>query len=122
VDSPCAASSRCPLLPFLPAPDERVWIGVLRVVLRIPGSRSLKDRRRVVAALRDRLQARHRVLLADVGHLEAHDAAVLALSCLGNDSRGVQSVLDQARSDLLSHAEAIVTDMQVDVTPWPVIP
>ena len=95
---------------------------MLRLVLRIPGSRSLKDRRRVVAALRDRLQARHRVLVADVGHLEAQEAAVLAVSCLGNDSRLLQSTLDQARSDVLSHAEAIVTDMQVDVLPWPVIP
>jgi uncharacterized protein YlxP (DUF503 family) len=39
---------------FLPAPDESIWVGVLRLSLLIPGARSLKDKRRVVAQLRDR--------------------------------------------------------------------
>ena len=105
---------------FLPAPDERVYVGVLRLVLHVPGSRSLKDRRRVVASLRDRIAARHRCAFADVGHLEAHGAAVICVTTVGNDARVVQSALDAVRADVLAHPEAIVADMQLDVAPWPV--
>jgi uncharacterized protein YlxP (DUF503 family) len=108
------------MLPFLPAPDERVHLGVLRIVVRVPGSRSLKDRRRVVASLRDRIVARHRCAFADVGHLESHGAAVVVVATVGNDARVVQSVLDAVRADVLAHPDAVVSDMQLDVAPWPV--
>ena len=62
---------------YRPAPDEHIVVGVLRVVLHVPGSRSLKDRRRVVLSLKDRLVTRHKASVAEVGHLEAHDRAVL---------------------------------------------
>jgi uncharacterized protein YlxP (DUF503 family) len=107
------------MLPFLPAPDERVHVGVLRVVIHVPGSRSLKDRRRVVASLRDRIVARHRCAFADVGHLEAHGAAVVCVATVGNEARVVQSVLDGVRAEILAHPEAVVADMRLDVAPWP---
>lgn len=106
---------------FLAAPDEHVAVGVLRVVLRMPGSRSLKDRRRVVASVRDRVVARHRVSVAEVGHLEAHDAAVLAFSAVGHDPRQVQALLDGVRADILATADALVTDSQLDVHAWPAL-
>jgi hypothetical protein len=113
------------MLPFPPAPDERVFVGVLRVVVHVPasagahGPRSLKDRRRVVASLRDRIVARHRCAFADVGHLESHGAAVVVIATVGNDARVVQAALDAVRRDVLAHPEAVVADMQLDVAPWP---
>ncbi len=100
------------MLPYLPAPDERIVVGLLRVVLHVPGSRSLKDRRRVVSSLKDRLVARHKASVAEVGHLEAHDRAVLAVTVVGNDARLVQSRLDHLRQDIVSVADAIVVDAQ----------
>ena len=102
---------------YLPAPDEQVVVGVLRVVLRIPGSRSLKERRRIVAALRDRVHARHRASFADVGHLEAHDAAVVAVALVGHDVVNVRSRLDVVRADIENVADAFVTDMSTEVFP-----
>jgi uncharacterized protein YlxP (DUF503 family) len=100
---------------YLPAPDEQLIVGVLRVVLRIPGSRSLKERRRVVAALRDRTHARHHASFADVGHLEAHDAAVVAVSIVGHDAVNVRSRLDVVRADIDAVADAFVTDMVTEI-------
>lgn len=100
------------MLPYLPAPDERIVVGLLRVVLHVPGSRSLKDRRRVVSSLKDRLVARHKASVAEVGHLEAHDRAVLAVTVVGNDAQVVQSRLDQLRQDIVNVADAIVVDAQ----------
>jgi hypothetical protein len=100
---------------YLPAPDESLVVGVLRLVLRMPGNRSLKDRRRVVQSLRDRVQVRHHAAFADVGHLEAHDAAVLAVSVVGNDARHVRARLDVIRADVETCAEALVSDSAVEL-------
>ena len=100
---------------YIPEPDESLVIGVLRLVLRIPGSRSLKDRRRVVQSVRDRVQTRHHAAFADVGHLEAHEAAVLAVSVVGNDGRLLRARLDVIRADIELTAEALITDSVVEL-------
>ena len=102
---------------YLPAPDEALLVGVLRMVLRIPGSRSLKDRRRVVWSLRDRVVARHRAAFAEVGHLENLQAAVVAISVVGNDARQVRARLDTIRGDAELTLEAHVTEVNVWIVP-----
>lgn len=103
---------------YLPAPDESLLVGVLRMSLGIPGSRSLKDRRRVVLSLRDRLQARHKVAFAEVGHLDAVDRAVVAVAVVGNDARALQSRLDTLRGEVLGHGEALLYDHQLEIVPF----
>src|SRR5215470_594519 len=52
-----------------------MFVGVARLVFSIPGARSLKDRRRVVKSLKDRVRARLPVSLAEVGDLERYQEA-----------------------------------------------
>ena len=47
-----------------------MFVGVLRLTLQIPGSRSLKDKRRVTMSLKERLQARLHVSAAEVSSLD----------------------------------------------------
>lgn len=100
---------------YLPAPDEALYVGLLRMVLRIPGSRSLKDRRRVVSSLRDRVQVRHHAAFAEVGHLEVHEAAVVAITVVGNDPRQLRSRLDTIRADAEATLDANVSDVDLRI-------
>jgi hypothetical protein len=100
---------------YLPAPDETLVVAVLRLVLHMPGSRTLKDRRRVVHAIRDRVFARHRAAFAEVGHLEATDRAVVAVSVVGNDARLLRSRLDTIRGEIEQGADALVADASVEM-------
>jgi len=86
---------------FLPAPDESIWLGALRLSLGMPGARSLKDKRKIVAQVRDRLRARFKVGVAEVGHLEAHHCAILAVTAVSNDPKLLRSRLDS-----MAHAVA----------------
>lgn len=100
---------------MLPAPDESLWVGVLRLVLRVPGSRSLKDRRRVILSLKDRVQARHHASVAEVGHLDAIDRAVVAIGVVGQDSRSVQARLDTIFRDIDATADAFVEERNTEL-------
>ena len=98
---------------FLPAPDESIWIGVLRLVLVVPGARSLKDKRRDVARVRDRLRARHNLSVAEVGHLDSPDRAVLAATLVSNDAVGLRSVLDRLAHEVESWMPAQIAQRSV---------
>lgn len=103
---------------ILPASDEAIFIGLLRLSLRMPGNRSLKDRRRVVLSLRDRVQARHHLAFAEVGHLDDAQAAVLAIAGVGNDSRVLQARLATARADVENTADALIVEASTTISPW----
>ena len=98
---------------YLPAPDEGTWVGVVRLVLEVPGARSLKDKRRVVHQVRDRLRARRNVSVAEVGHLEHHSRAVMAIAMVGNDARHLRSALDALVHEIGQWQVALIDDATV---------
>lgn len=100
---------------FLPAPDEDIWVGVLRLGLVVPGSRSLKEKRRAVAQLRDRLRARHNLSVSEVGHLDSQMRAVVAIAMIGNDPKFLRSALDALRSDIQGWSMALVDEADVEI-------
>ncbi len=70
-------------------------IGVLRMELTIPGAMSLKDKRRVIKGLKDRLAGRHNVSVAEVDDLDEHRTSVLAVAMVSNDRRFTDSCLSK---------------------------
>lgn len=100
---------------ILPAPDEQLWVGVLRLGLVVPGARSLKDKRRAVAQLRDRLRARHNLSVAEVGHLDSPLRAVMAVSMVANDPRFLRSALDALVHDIQNWSMALIESSDVEV-------
>jgi len=94
-------------------------VGVLRLSLLIPGARSLKDKRRVVSQFRDRLRSKKNLSVAEIGHLEDHGSAILAVASVSNDQRLLRSVLDQVAHDVGTWRGATVIDTWVEVQrPW----
>lgn len=100
---------------FLPAPDEDIWVGVLRLGLVVPGSRGLKDKRKAVAQLRDRLRARHNLSVAEVGHLDSTLRSVVAIAMVGNDPRFLRSALDALRADIQGWSMALIDEADVEI-------
>ena len=70
-------------------------VGVLRVELAVLEAVSLKDKRRVVKGLKDRLAHKFNVSVAEVDALDARQKAVLGVAMVSNESRFVQSCLDK---------------------------
>ena len=73
---------------------SRMVIGALRLKLAVFGSTSLKDKRRAVKSLKERLAGRFNVSVAEVGSLDHRQQAEVAVVLVGNDSRFVESCLD----------------------------
>ncbi len=68
-------------------------LAVLQFELLIGHAESLKDKRRVVKSLKDRLHREHMVAVAEVGALDERGAARLAAVAVGTDVKHLQSLL-----------------------------
>ncbi|MDX9912544.1 MAG: DUF503 domain-containing protein [Phycisphaerales bacterium] len=69
-------------------------IGILQLDLVVHGAESLKDKRRIVRSLRDRLHREHMASVSEVGALDALNHAVLGVAVVAPDGRRAGEVLD----------------------------
>ena len=68
-------------------------VGVLRLIIDVPESRSLKDKRSVIRSLKDRIGAKFKVAVAEVGLLDNLRQGELGIVCVSNDGRQADEIL-----------------------------
>jgi uncharacterized protein len=73
-----------------------VVVGVVVWELEILGAQSLKDKRRVVSSLKERLQSRFKVSAAETRHQDLWQRAEIAACVVSGEQRHVTDVLDSA--------------------------
>jgi len=92
-----------------------MFVGVARIVLQIPGARSLKDRRRVVKGLKDRARAKLPISIAEIGDLERYQVATLGISVVSNDSARCSEILSHVATLASSARDALVADVATEI-------
>jgi uncharacterized protein YlxP (DUF503 family) len=92
-----------------------VFVGVARLVLSIPGARSLKDRRRVVRSLKERIAAALRISLAEVGDLERYQVATLGLAVVSNEAARCSALLSKAVAMARTARDAVLADVSTEI-------
>lgn len=90
-------------------------VGTLEVELLIPEARSLKDKRRVVRSVIDRLRHRFHVAGAEVAENEVHNHAILGFAYVSNDARHAASVLEKVLTFLRNSPDALVGQHDLEV-------
>lgn len=90
-------------------------VATLRVELIIPGSCSLKDKRKVVRSALDRTRHRFRVAAAEVDAQDTHNLAVLGFAAVSNDARHAAGVLEKVLEFLRNSPHALVGDHELEV-------
>lgn len=76
-------------------------VGVMQFEILIAGAESLKDKRRVVRSVRDRLHREHQVSVAEVGAHDSLGRAVMGVSCVCTDGKRAGDVLDAISTKLM---------------------
>ena len=90
-------------------------VGIVRVVFRLHGNQSLKEKRRVVKSLIDKSRHRFNVSVAEVGDQDVHQRAIIGVAVIGSDGRVLNSLLDRivAFMESLGLAELVEHDMEL---------
>ena len=75
--------------------NPSLTVGVLTLLLHIPGSLSLKEKRGRIKPLIARIHREFNVSAAEVDHHDAWQDAVIACSAVSNDATHTRQVLQQ---------------------------
>lgn len=92
-----------------------MFVGVLRFTLQIVGARTLKDRRSVVRSLKERVQGRLRVSIAEIGSLENPKYATFGVAVVSNSSTICDQVLSSVASMAGTLPDAVLMDRASEI-------
>jgi hypothetical protein len=90
-------------------------VGILQFELLIRGAASLKDKRRVVSSVKDKLHREHQVSVAEVALQDNMAVARLALALVGTDGKYVGQTLDRITAKLRALGEAELGEVSREV-------
>ncbi|MHB8613267.1 MAG: DUF503 domain-containing protein [Candidatus Dormibacteraceae bacterium] len=91
-------------------------VGLMRVVLHLPESGSLKSKRMIVSGLLRRVRQQLKVAAAEVGELDRWQLAELAVATVSGDGRHADEVLAAALTYIESHSDgARITDVSTEL-------
>jgi len=68
---------------------------VSKIILIIPYSTSLKEKRRVIKAIKDKIWVKFRASISEIDELNSNKKAVLGLSYVSNDSVMLDSIINK---------------------------
>jgi uncharacterized protein YlxP (DUF503 family) len=91
-------------------------VGLLRVVLHLPDSESLKSKRTIVSGLLRRLRQQLKVAAAEVGELDRWQLAELAIATVSGDGRHADEVLAAVLTYIEAHSDgARITNVSTEL-------
>ena len=90
-------------------------IGILQLELGIGDAMSLKDKRRVVKSLKDRIAHANNVSVAEVGALDEHRRSIIAVAMVSNDARYVEGGLSKIVDFVRSVGNVDLMDYQIEL-------
>lgn len=90
-------------------------VGILTLELSIDGAMSLKDKRRAVRSLKDRLAHRHNISIAETDYLDEHRRAELGIAMVSNDARFVESCLHKIVNEVQVSRAAGLVDFTIEI-------
>jgi len=99
-------------------PSPPVYIGVLRATIVVPGARTLKDRRRVVRSLIDRLRARFQVSVHELPGPEHPGRQPIVVTTGGGDRAVVARSMSSVQAFLETGRDSMVGALDVEVFGW----
>ncbi len=92
-------------------------VGVCRVTLRLPENSSLKGKRQVVRSVMARLRNKFNVAVAEVGDNDRWQIATIGVSCVSNDGRHAEEMLNRVVSFIQdTRLDAELLDSEIEVT------
>ena len=89
-------------------------VGTLKMRIMVRESRSLKEKRRVISSLKDRIRNSFNVSVAELDSQDSHQHAVLGVALVTNEKRFAQEVLGQVVNLVRSHPVAQLLDFELE--------
>jgi uncharacterized protein YlxP (DUF503 family) len=95
-----------------------MFVGVLRINLFLSEPQSLKDKRRIIKSLVERLKNKFNVAVAEIGDLDSWNHCELGLTCISNEAGHADSMMASAVNFVEDQGTVELTDVQTEIIPY----
>lgn len=92
-----------------------MMVAVVRLELSIPYANSLKDKRRVLASIIERLKSRFNVSVAEVDGQDLWQRATVGVALVAGDATHAREQADKVVGFVHSHLEGEVCDSSIEI-------
>jgi len=89
-------------------------VAVLKISLSIPQADSLKDKRRIVKSIKDKLRNKYNISIAEIGDQDIWKTARLGVAIVSNDSAYANGVISRIQDICGNLRDAIMTECELE--------
>lgn len=90
-------------------------VGILQLALLVRSAHSLKEKRRVIKSLKERLRQAFNISIAEVGSQDVWQSADLGVAMVGTDPKYVNQVLSQVLNHIEAERDVEIVDSQLEI-------
>ena len=90
-------------------------VGIIQMELVMSDGNSLKDKRRVIKGLKDRVKNNFNVSVAEVGHLDKWRRSLIGIAVVSKGKRDLSSYLDNIVSFVAQDRRITLLDHTVEI-------
>ncbi len=89
-------------------------VAVLKISLSIPHADSLKDKRKVLKSVKDKLRNKYNISIAEIGDQDIWKTARLGIAIVSNDSAYANGVISRVQDLCANLPEAVMTECELE--------
>ena len=89
-------------------------VGICTIEIHLPGAHSLKEKRRVLRSLKDRLRSKHNISIAEVDDQDLWQKAVIGLAAVSIGRVPLERLFEAIRSEVRSQISGEIIEFQID--------
>ena len=90
-----------------------MFVSMIQFIIDIPGMTSLKDKRRVIKSLKDRIQSKYKVSVAEVDLLDSLRFAQLGAAMVSNSKKFGESVMQKIMNFVTENVSGRLMDAKI---------
>ena len=76
-------------------PESKMWVGLLKLDLFFPHSHSLKEKRKILRQIKDKVWAKYKVSVHEVNFHDKWQRATLGVALVNCETQMIESLLNQ---------------------------
>lgn len=92
-------------------------VGISRIELHFPESRSLKDKRQIVRSILQRIQTKFNISIAEIDHHDLWQRASIGMSCVSKTSYQARRILHNIEREIETSTGVVILDEHVSIMP-----
>ncbi|RMF97685.1 MAG: DUF503 domain-containing protein [Candidatus Schekmanbacteria bacterium] len=90
-------------------------VGVLKITLLIPGSRSLKTKRQIVRSIKEKIKGKFNISIAEVGDQDLWQRCELGIAAVNSSRKLVESMIDKIINNIELNGNVRIIDCQREI-------